>query len=145
MDLRNQQVSGSNPLVGSNFFTLDPVREIVQRAKYSGPGGGELKRYVLLEAVEIDGTHFPSEVRLEHAVNGFDNLIHYEYWPQREGIPAEQFSQDITQETFLSRLRNLIHERGQGERLEAEIELANSRIRTYGERLGKLKAEARGD
>jgi len=123
-------------------LTVDPEREIVEHARYRGLGGGDLKRYVLIEALEIDGAHFPSEVRLEHTVNGFDNLIHYQYWPQREGIPAEQFDQDVTQETFLSRLRKLLHERGLGERIEAEIEVANSRIRAYEKRMREREAEA---
>jgi len=116
-------------------LTIDPKREVVQHARYQGLGGGELKRYVLLEALEIDGTHLPREVRLEHTVNGFDNLIHYQYWPQHEGIPAEQFSQDVRQETFLSRLRKFLHERSLGGLLETEIELANARIRAYEERM----------
>ena len=126
-------------------LTLDPKREIIRRARYTGLGGAELKRYVLLDAVEIEGSYFPAEVRLEHVVNGFDNLIHYNYWPQPQGIPAEQFSADVSQETFLSRLRTFIHERGKGARLETEIELANSRVRAYEERLRESAADERGD
>lgn len=126
-------------------ITLEPKREVVLRAEYSGLGGSELKRYVLLETKEIDGTHFPTEIRLENAVDGFDNLIHYEYWPQSERIPAAQFSPDVTQQPFLSRLRKFIHERGLGERLEAEIDLANSRIRAYEQRLRERATEIGGD
>ena len=113
---------------------IDPKREIVQRAHYQGLGGGELKRYVLLESLKVDGGLLPVQVRLEHSVNGFDNLIHYEYWPQPEGIPSKEFSQDVSQRSFLSRLRKFVHERGLGERLEVEIEAANARIRAYEER-----------
>ncbi len=125
-------------------LSIDPKREIIENATFSGLGGGELKQYVLLEAETIDGTHFPTEVRLEHVVNGFDNLIHYKYWPQREGIPPGLFRSDVSHETFLSRLQKFLHERGMGERLEAEIEIANSRIRAYEERLREPAAEASG-
>ena len=55
---------------------------------------------------------------------------------RQEDLPPPPSAREfVSGETFLSRLRKFLHERGLGERLETEIEVANARIRAYEERV----------
>ncbi|MBM4336195.1 MAG: outer membrane lipoprotein-sorting protein [Deltaproteobacteria bacterium] len=126
---------------GALLVDVDEKRELVERIDYRGPGGGPLKRYELVDAVRVGDRELPREVALVHVADGFENRIHYEYWPTSAGLPAELFRPDLSQGGFLERLRALLHERGLGERIDAELEQANASMRAYDER---ARSERRG-
>ncbi len=120
---------------GALLIDVDPGRWLVLRIEYLGPGGGALKRYELIEAGSLDGREMPLRVKLVHVVDGFENDIRYEYWPVPTGLPADLFLPDMTRGSFLTRMRRVLHERGLGDRIDAEIREAEVSIRAYDERV----------
>lgn len=126
---------------GALLVDVDEKREIVERIDYRGPGGGPLKRYELVAAVRVGDRELPREVALAHVADGFENRIRYEYWPTHDDLPAGLFRPDLSQGSFLERLRALLQERGLGARIDAELEEANASIRAYDER---ARSERRG-
>jgi hypothetical protein len=120
---------------GALLLDVDTERLIVERIEYRGLGGGVLKRYELIEAGSLEGRALPRRVKLVNVVDGFENQIAYEYWPSPGGLPAELFEPDVARGSFLSRLRGLLHERGLGDRIEAEIDAAEVSVSAYDQRV----------
>ncbi|MBW2287543.1 MAG: MMPL family transporter [Deltaproteobacteria bacterium] len=121
---------------GAIAIEVDAQRALVRSVNYQRPGGASLKSYRVTQVVKHGDRHYPKVVELEHAVEGFDNHIEYEYWPADQKLPAALFRPDIEQETFLARMRRHLEARELGERFAAEIEAAAQRVREHDERFG---------
>ena len=126
---------------GALVLEVDVERQLVLQINYRGLGGGELKRYRLIDAVELEGHDFPSHVELENRVDGFDNRITYEYWSPGEALSAELFHPGTAEGTYLARMRQVLEQMGLGLRIEAEIAEADEKMRVYEERLERWQAE----
>jgi predicted RND superfamily exporter protein len=119
---------------GSILVSVDLARLLVRRVDYRGPGGRPLKQYVVVEERRLGEHVLPARIRLEHRANGFTNDIRYEHWKPKTGPDAALFRPDLAEGTFLDRLRRFLDENGLGDRIEAEIAVADARVRTWEER-----------
>lgn len=117
---------------GAIQIVVDPARLLVERIDYQDLGGGRLKRYEVKESVSFAGVARPTRVRLVQWVAGFENRIHYEYWPMREA-PESLFRPVLDQQSFLERMVTVVRDHGVGARIDAELAIAESRVRAYEE------------
>ncbi len=116
---------------GAIVLEVDAERALVRSVNYQRTGGAPLKSYRVTQVVKHGDRHYASVVELEHAVEGFDNRIEYEYWPADQKLPAVLFRPELEQETFLARMRRYLESRDLGERFAAEIDAAAQRVREH--------------
>jgi len=117
---------------------VDPDKQIVLSVLYTDLHGRPLKTYTLLRDVRIGDRFFPAEVRLEHMADGFATQIGYEYWLPQSPPPPSLFSANPEQGRFIDRLRAYVSQIGLGERIEAELRLADERVRQFEEKLQRI-------
>jgi hypothetical protein len=72
---------------------------------------------------------------MEHFGDGFVTTIDYEYWRPKGPVPADIYDAAVTKEKFLPRLQRVLDEAGVGERLRAELAVAEKRIADYERRI----------
>jgi hypothetical protein len=115
---------------------VDSEKGIVRSVEYRDVEDGNLKRYRLNAEQQVGKRWFPEQVVVEHEANGMVTAIAYEYWlPPAEALPQlALFEPSIEKTKFLERLRVYLREAGHGERIDAEIAVADEVIRKWDER-----------
>jgi hypothetical protein len=136
----------------SILLKVDPTRQLVRSVAYTGRGGQPLKTYALLQEQKLGDHFFPALVRLQHVTDGFVTQIGYEYWLPEIPPPPSLFepkrgsNENGKSDRFIDRLRSYLTLIGLGERIDAELALADERVKAFEERLQRiLDAERRGE
>jgi hypothetical protein len=128
---------------GSLRMRVDRERKILRSVEYSDVRGKPLKTYILTSEQRVGDRTFPREIQLEHEADGFTTTIIYEYWLPTAPPPSSLFVPGTMEGSFIDRLEAYLAQIGLADRLRAEREEAEARVREFFERLGQSEGGER--